>query len=105
MLREDGTVLKPITKPLNGQTEIDFYEELEKTHEDALLELKEFVPKYYGTKTITVNDKEIKCIVLEDLTKNFQEPCIMDIKIGKRTWDPLASYEKIISEDVSKSFL
>lgn len=27
------------------------------------------------------------------------EPCIIDIKIGKRTWDPLASPEKIRAEE------
>lgn len=27
------------------------------------------------------------------------DPCIMDIKIGKRTWDPLASPEKILAEE------
>lgn len=30
------------------------------------------------------------------------EPCIMDIKMGKRTWDPLASEEKMMEEKVSK---
>lgn len=29
------------------------------------------------------------------------DPCIMDIKIGKRTWDPLASPEKILAEEVN----
>lgn len=28
------------------------------------------------------------------------DPCIMDIKIGKRTWDPLASPEKRLAEEV-----
>lgn len=27
------------------------------------------------------------------------EPCIIDIKIGKRTWDPLASAEKMLTEE------
>lgn len=27
------------------------------------------------------------------------EPCIIDIKIGKRTWDPLASSEKMLAEE------
>lgn len=27
------------------------------------------------------------------------EPCIMDVKIGKRTWDPLASEEKRNAEE------
>ena len=27
------------------------------------------------------------------------EPCVMDVKIGKRTWDPLASREKREGDD------
>lgn len=27
------------------------------------------------------------------------EPCIIDIKIGKRTWDPMASPEKVLAEE------
>lgn len=29
----------------------------------------------------------------------MSEPCVIDIKIGKRTWDPLASKEKIEAEE------
>lgn len=32
------------------------------------------------------------------------EPCIIDIKIGKRTWDPLATEDKIITEEVVTNF-
>lgn len=50
---------------------------------------------------LQIKEREVDFLVLEDLTKDFKEPCIMDIKIGRRTWDPNASYEKIIAEDVS----
>lgn len=29
----------------------------------------------------------------------MSKPCVMDIKIGKRTWDPLASASKRIAEE------
>lgn len=29
----------------------------------------------------------------------MQEPCIIDLKMGRRTWDPLASAEKKCAED------
>lgn len=99
MRTQNGTVLKPITKPACGEREIAFYEELKKTKDQTLLDLKQFVPKYYGVRTISINGKEVPCIELEDLTRHYKEPCIMDIKIGKRTWDPYASYEKIMSEE------
>lgn len=31
---------------------------------------------------------------LEDVTRRFQKPCIMDVKIGQRSYDPFASQEK-----------
>ncbi|KAF5287152.1 hypothetical protein FQA39_LY16030 [Lamprigera yunnana] len=99
MLRQNGSILKPIFKNSCGDVEIKFYEDLENTTDECCLQLKQFVPKYYGTKTISFNNKEVNCIVLEDLTKHFKEPCILDVKIGKRTWDPFASYEKMIREN------
>lgn len=36
---------------------------------------------------------------LTDITHDMCEPSIIDIKIGKRTWDPLASQEKIDAEE------
>ncbi|KAF5296531.1 hypothetical protein FQR65_LT01521 [Abscondita terminalis] len=99
MLKQNGTILKPIFKNVCGEVEIKFYEGLENSNDECNVQLKQFVPKYYGTKSIVFNNKEINCITLEDLTKNLKEPCILDIKIGKRTWDPYASYEKMIRED------
>lgn len=31
---------------------------------------------------------------LEDVTSRFNKPCIMDVKLGRRSYDPLASQEK-----------
>lgn len=31
---------------------------------------------------------------LEDVTRRFQKPCIMDVKIGQKSYDPYASQEK-----------
>ena len=31
---------------------------------------------------------------LEDLTRTFKNPCIMDVKMGRVTWDPNASEVK-----------
>ncbi|KAJ8949077.1 hypothetical protein NQ318_016981 [Aromia moschata] len=99
MLKQNGVVLKPIVKKECGEREIYLYKTLEDTVDRSLIELREFVPKFYGTKKIPVNSKEYDCIILEDLTKCYKEPCIMDIKIGRRTWDPNATYEKIIAEE------
>lgn len=42
--------------------------------------------------------KSVSCtelyLKLEDVTRRFQKPCIMDVKIGQRSYDPFASQEK-----------
>jgi len=29
------------------------------------------------------------------MTANIQKPCVLDVKIGARTWDPKATQQKI----------
>ncbi|KAI4457010.1 inositol polyphosphate kinase [Holotrichia oblita] len=99
MIKSKSRVYKPITKEACGRREIGFYEDLKNSRDPILQELKQYVPKYYGTEVLTVDGKQVNYIVLDDVTRDFKEPCVMDIKIGRRTYDPLASYEKIIKED------
>ena len=35
---------------------------------------------------------------MEDVTAAFEKPCILDVKIGARTWDPEAPAEKVAYE-------
>ncbi|XP_052751192.1 inositol polyphosphate multikinase [Galleria mellonella] len=93
----DGTILKPILKEAQKR-EVEFYNRLATATEPDLVEMRNFVPRYYGCKKVTYNGHEQEYIILEDLTKNMLEPCIMDVKIGRRTWDPLATEEKIANE-------
>lgn len=100
---KDGYVLKPILKPGEaGQREVIFYEEVASSGDSAAKELRKFIPKYFGTTDIKVGGQDLKWIVLGNATHGFAEPCIMDIKIGRQTWDPLATEEKRLSEAVSK---
>lgn len=92
-----GSILKPILKE-SQRREIDFYERLRATDDPDLIELRSFVPRYKGCKKFTYNNYENEYLILEDLTENMVEPCIMDVKIGRRTWDPLATEGKIASE-------
>lgn len=95
---KNGTVLKPITKIDLGNREIRFYEQLQTTSDMSLIELKEYCPNYQGTRMLNVNGKSVEFIILENITESMLEPCIIDIKIGKVTWDPLATPEKIAKE-------
>ncbi|CAG9788492.1 unnamed protein product [Diatraea saccharalis] len=93
----NGTILKPILKP-SQEREVAFYSRLQSARHPELAELRSFVPRYFGRTTYAYNHHQLDYIVLEDLTQGMLEQCVMDVKIGKRTWDPLATEEKIKSE-------
>ncbi|XP_062124764.1 inositol polyphosphate multikinase [Drosophila sulfurigaster albostrigata] len=112
--RSEGRVFKPLGKPECGLREIQFYESLAAAtstiaaaagdvgkaenaadNDLALLAaLAEHVPRYYGQRKLVVNQREHTFLQLEDLTHGMAKPCVMDVKIGKRTWDPLSSPHK-----------
>ncbi|CAI4227535.1 unnamed protein product [Auanema sp. JU1783] len=59
-----------------------------------LLQLANTSPRFYGTEKLVVDDEEHEFIILEDVTCTFKQPAILDIKMGKVTYDPLANEEK-----------
>ncbi|XP_067285344.1 inositol polyphosphate multikinase isoform X2 [Pseudorasbora parva] len=59
----------------------------------CLVELQAHLPKYYGTWSSPDAPKDLY-LKLEDVTRRFHKPCIMDVKIGQRSYDPFASQEK-----------
>jgi len=83
-----------VCKPLN-QREAEFYQNIPKT-------LLEHVPVFLGTVNIQNNEKESsregcsssEYIVLEDLTKGFNKPCILDLKMGTRMYGDFATEAK-----------
>ncbi|XP_037134786.1 inositol polyphosphate multikinase [Syngnathus acus] len=91
----DGTVLKQLQPPPRGPREMQFYSMVyaEDCCDPCLLELQTHLPKYYGTLSspYAPNDLYMK---LEDVTRRFVKPCIMDVKLGQRSYDPFASQEK-----------
>ncbi|XP_004583448.2 inositol polyphosphate multikinase [Ochotona princeps] len=98
----DGTVLKQLQPPPRGPRELEFYNMVYAADCDdsVLLELRKYLPKYYGiwSPPTAPNDLYLK---LEDVTHKFNKPCIMDVKIGRKSYDPFASSEKI-QQQVSK---
>ncbi|XP_057592900.1 inositol polyphosphate multikinase [Hippopotamus amphibius kiboko] len=98
----DGTVLKQLQPPPRGPRELEFYNMVYAADctDGVLLELRKYLPKYYGiwSPPTAPNDLYLK---LEDVTHKFNKPCIMDVKIGRKSYDPFASSEKI-QQQVSK---
>ncbi|XP_060811741.1 inositol polyphosphate multikinase [Bombus pascuorum] len=98
--RSDGRVFKPVVKPLLGKREISFYENLQTSQDPVMLQLKNYVPRYYGTTELQIFGRRVTFLTLKDITDGMAEPCVMDIKIGRRTWDPLATPEKKATEEL-----
>lgn len=96
---DDGSVLKPGGKPMCCAREIKFYEQLLTTTDKEILPLREFTAEYRGSQTLNVGSKTVNFIKLRDLTYGMLEPCVMDIKIGRRTWDPLTTEQKRKTEE------
>ncbi|XP_038265222.1 inositol polyphosphate multikinase isoform X2 [Dermochelys coriacea] len=92
----DGTVLKQLQPPPRGPREQEFYNKVYAADccDSVLLELRKYLPKYFGSWSppTAPNDLYLK---LEDVTRKFDKPCIMDVKIGQKSYDPYASAEKI----------
>ncbi|KTG36754.1 hypothetical protein cypCar_00024954 [Cyprinus carpio] len=59
----------------------------------CLVDLQAQLPKYYGTWSSPDAPTDLY-LKLEDVTRRFQKPCIMDVKIGQKSYDPYASQEK-----------
>lgn len=97
---DDGSILKPAGKVLCGLREIKFYEQVQAAKTEAdLLPLKDIIPQYRGHMKLTIDGVQSEFIKLSDLTHGMLEPCVMDVKIGCRTWDPQASEEKRKAEE------
>jgi len=92
LLKHSSFVLKPLATK-KGTVEKDFYEAVGKCI------LARYLPKYHGIVSVEQSQgSKSDYMKLEDLTQHFQRPSILDLKIGKQTWDETASKEKIKEE-------
>ncbi|KAE8883471.1 hypothetical protein PF005_g19649 [Phytophthora fragariae] len=104
----NGRILKPFQSKQRGQRERDFYERVFVSEKDSpeFAALRKFLPEYHGTVVVPeVEDGEEinglhpgQYLALEDLTWGRQWPCIMDVKMGTRSYEEDASAEKIAYE-------
>jgi len=90
LTNKEGCILKPIQPPPRGDREVKFYENVATTTDPEIAKFAKFIPQYFGTCT----KKDSRFMMIENLTKGFEKPCIVDIKIGEKTYGPDASKEK-----------
>ena len=58
-----------------------------------------FIPEFYGVCSIEYNGSTQDYLRIQDFTKDYECPCIVDLKIGTVTWDESASEEKRQKQD------
>jgi len=99
----DNTVLKPIHLAKKaGKCEYEFYENMVHNMTPRMMS---FIPRYYGKQQVMdSNSKSVQdYLQLENLLSKFKKPCLIDIKLGYRTYDEDATTLKI-SQEIAKYF-
>lgn len=92
----NGKIYKPMTKEIAFHNELNFYEStvVKKTHSTQCPQ--HFIPDYYGVRFVRFENRVVRpYLQLRDLTKNFRVPCVCDLKMGRETFEPTSSREKI----------
>lgn len=99
-MERGNIVLKPVQRFPKGCRELEFYNKVfEKDQRDPIyVEIKRWIPKFFGVEIIQISNRNPQYMKLEDVTKHFDKPCITDLKIGKQTYNPLADLDKITKE-------
>lgn len=87
-----GRFYKPLQPGKRGNNELSFYrkissaEFLQAAEEEEIwnqkMQLRQFVPSFFGSATWA--DRQY--LILKDLVFGYRRPCVMDVKIGYRTW-------------------
>ncbi|KAH9520011.1 hypothetical protein Btru_071467 [Bulinus truncatus] len=92
----NGFVLKSLQNPPRGVREYNFYQKVfdPDCRDPDLIELREFMPQFHGT----VVKNGGKFLKLANLTYGYKRPCVIDLKMGKITYDQEATPEKIAAE-------
>lgn len=87
-----GDVLKPLLNPPRGPREHQFYVQMFSPNiSNELLTLRSFLPQFLGT----FQYDNMTYLVLENIIRFYQNPCVIDIKLGRVTYDCEATPEKI----------
>lgn len=93
MLKYDKFLLKAVQDDDRGHREQAFYQ----TIKDTMSPLSQLIPSYLSTCVVELDGSEgipRKYLKMVDLTESMEKPCVIDVKIGRRTYNHLASAEK-----------
>ncbi|KAK6940512.1 Inositol polyphosphate kinase [Dillenia turbinata] len=92
LIDDSGRFYKPLQNDERGSKEVSFYTSFS-SNPRIPDHIHKFFPVFYGTQVLEASDGSglHPHLVLEDLVSSCLSPCIMDVKIGSRTWYPEAS--------------
>ncbi|EDR29928.1 transcription factor, putative [Entamoeba dispar SAW760] len=76
----------------NTEQEANFYEQIQHSP------LSQFLPKYYGKENIDLGFGYFTYFKMQNVIYGMKHPCILDLKMGCRTWFEDSSPEKIQSK-------
>ncbi len=88
-----GDVLKPLLNPPRGPREHQFYADMFSDNKISkeLLALRPYLPKFLGTYIFD----GMTYLKLENIIRSYEYPCVIDIKLGRITYDREATPDKI----------
>ncbi|KAI0982484.1 hypothetical protein GJ496_007478 [Pomphorhynchus laevis] len=96
LLERGSEILKPVEATPIGERELIFYETLSNSEDSIIqkvkLNLAPFISNYYGLYKY----ENIRYLRLQNVCYEYTYPCVIDLKIGRQTWDPTASEADII---------
>ena len=86
-----GDVLKPLLNPPRGPREHQFYQLMFSDRvSEQLRALRPFLPNFLGSYEYG----GMTYLILENLLQTFRYPCVMDVKLGRITYDQEATPEE-----------
>ncbi|XP_022107177.1 inositol polyphosphate multikinase-like [Acanthaster planci] len=91
-----GTVLKPGQNACRGKRELAFYQNVTRPDQSNPLytSLRPLVPGFYGT-FVSPEDPSLVYLKIKDVTARFRKPCVMDVKIGCKSYEDGVSLRKV----------
>ena len=101
LIKHKDMVLKPMNKKTLFLRELKFYESVASSKLHSTHFPYQFLPPYYGV-ILGENGcgKRIPFLALEDVSRNYKNPCIIDIKMGRETFEPTAPLDKKMREKI-----
>jgi len=100
ILISGNRIFKPLQNGERGHREASRYQSWfdgkKNKNNEQITKLMSFLPPFYGTEwhTDPVSQIKIEYLILENMTKRYSKPCVLDLKMGQQSFAPYATKEK-----------